>query len=98
MKIETSRDGNTMTMKLEGWLDTTAAPLLGEAVESMPPEITRLTLDCGQLEYISSSGLRMFLAAHKKMSGKEGLVLTGVNSDVRDVLEMTGFLSRLDVR
>ncbi len=98
MKIETKRDGNSMTMRLEGWLDTTAAPLLGEAVENMPPEITRLTLDCSALEYISSSGLRMFLSAHKKMSGKDGLVLSGVNSEVRDVLDMTGFSSRLDIR
>ncbi len=98
MNIETNRDGNTMTMKIEGWLDTTASPLLEEAVENMPPEITQLILDCSKLEYISSSGLRMFLAAHKKMSGKDGLVLTGVNSDVRDVLEMTGFLTRLNVQ
>lgn len=98
MKIETNRDGNTMTMALEGWLDTTAAPLLEEALGAMEPEITQLILDCSKLEYISSSGLRMFLIAHKKMIGKDGLVITGVNSDVRDVLEMTGFLSRLDVR
>ncbi len=98
MKIETNQNGSIMTMELEGWLDTTAAPLLGEAVEAMPPEVTQLILDCSKLEYISSSGLRMFLSAHKKMSKKDGLVLTGVNRDVRDVLEMTGFLSRLDVR
>lgn len=85
-------------MKIEGWLDATASPLLDEAVQNMPPEISRLILDCSKLEYISSSGLRMFLSAHKKMSGKDGLVLTGVNSDIRDVLEMTGFLTRLNVQ
>jgi len=98
MNIETNQDGSTMTMKIEGWLDTTAAPVLEEAVENMPPEISRLILDCSKLEYISSSGLRMFLAAHKKMSKKDGLVLTDVNSDIRNVLEMTGFLTRLNVQ
>jgi len=98
MTIETNQDGGTMTMKLEGWLDAAASPILEEAVEHMPPEITQLTLDCSKLEYISSSGLRMFLAAHKKMSAKNGMVLTGVNSDIRDVLDMTGFLTRLNVQ
>ncbi len=98
MLIETNTDGNTMTMKLEGWLDVTASPVLEDAVEKMPPEITKLVLDCSKLEYISSSGLRTFLAAHKKMSGKDGMVLTGVNNDVRDVLELTGFLKRLNVQ
>lgn len=98
MNIVTNRDGNTMMMRVEGWLDTMSSPLLGEAVENMPPEITRLILDCGKLEYISSSGLRVFLAAYKKMSGKDGLVLTDVNRDVRDVLELTGLLEHLDVR
>ncbi len=98
MNIEASRDKSTMTMKIEGWLDTAAAPVLEEAMENMPPEISKLVFDCSKLEYISSSGLRMFLAAHKKMSGKDGLVLTGVNSNIKDVLEMTGFLTRLNVR
>jgi len=98
MNIQTNRDGSTMTMKIEGWLDTTAAPVLKDAMENMPPEITKLIFDCSKLEYISSSGLRMFLAAHKKMSGKDGLVLTGINSDIKDVLEMTGFLTRLNVQ
>jgi len=98
MNIETNRDGSTLTMELEGWLDTAASPSLAEAVENMPPEITQLILDCRKLEYISSSGLRVFLAAHKKMCGKDGLVLTNVNSEVRNVLEMTGFLTQLDVR
>lgn len=64
----------------------------------MPPEISKLILDCSELEYISSSGLRMFLAAHRKMSGKDGLEITGVNSDIRNVLEMTDFLTRLNVK
>jgi len=98
MNIETNQEGSIMTLKLEGRLDTSASPLLEEAVKNMPPEVTQLVLDCSKLEYISSSGLRMFLAAHKKMSKKDGLVLTDVNSDVRDILEVTGFLTYLDVR
>lgn len=98
MKIETNRDGSTMKMKIAGWLDATAAPVLGEAIDNIPPEISKLILDCSELEYISSSGLRMFLTAHKKMSGKDGLEITGLNSDIKNVLDMTGFLTRLNVQ
>lgn len=98
MNIQTNQNGNTMTMELEGWLDVASSPLLEDAIGKIPSEITKLILDCSKLEYISSSGLRTFLTAHKKMSVKDGLVLTGVNSDVRDVLDMSGFLKRLNVQ
>jgi len=97
MNFEKNRNGNTMTMKLDGWLDVTASPVLEGAIENMPSEITKLILDCSKLEYISSLGLRIILSAHKKMSGKDGLVLTGVNNDVKDALKMSGFLTRLNV-
>lgn len=98
MNIETKRDGNTMNMRIEGWLDVMASPVLEQEIEKLPPEITKLVLDCSKLEYVSSSGLRVFLEAHKKMSGKDGLVLTGVKNDVRDILDISGFLQRLNVR
>ena len=96
--IESNQDGNTVTMRLEGWLDVMASPLLEQAIDRLPPDVTKLIIDCSELDYVSSSGLRAFLLAHKKMSGKEGLVLKGVNDDVRDILDISGFLKRLNVQ
>lgn len=96
--IESNQDGNTVTMRLEGWLDVMASPLLEQAIDRLSPDVTKLIIDCSELDYVSSSGLRAFLLAHKKMSGKEGLVLKGVNDDVRDILDISGFLKHLNVQ
>ena len=48
-----------------------------------------LTVDCENLSYISSAGLRVLLSAHKRMRGEMKLI--NVNELVMEVLEMTGF-------
>lgn len=50
--------------------------------------LLEVTVDCKDLEYTSSAGLRVFLSASKKLKGK--LKLINVNSSVREVLEVTG--------
>ena len=95
MKIEKKQDGGKMTFKLEGWLDTQAAPELKAALEELPGDVTELTLDCAALEYISSSGLRQFVAAHKQMKG--AFTLANVSAEIMDVLNMTGFSKKLHI-
>jgi len=55
-------------------------------------------LDFTSLEYISSAGLRVLLAAHKRMKRQEGdLVVRGVNENVREVFTITGFIDMLHI-
>ena len=56
-----------------------------------------LTLDFSKLEYISSAGLRVLLAAHKTMLGKGGMKVTNVNEIVAEVFEVTGFADILTI-
>jgi len=78
-----------------GDLDTAAAPAaekdLQPLMESGGKEIV---IDCTKMDYIASSGLRLFLAILKqaKASGSR-VVLKNVNEVVHDVLELTGFIS-----
>ena len=51
----------------------------------------KMTIDCQGLTYISSSGLRVLLSVQKKLPKGETVKLTNVNSDVNQILEMTGF-------
>lgn len=54
---------------------------------------TRLVIDLSELEYISSTGLSAFLSAAKKIKAAGGrMALTGINSRIRLVFEMSGFL------
>jgi len=59
--------------------------------------VTELVLDFTGLEYISSAGLRVLLAAQKVMNKQGKMVLRGVNSTITEVLEITGFVDILTV-
>lgn len=61
------------------------APLL----EGGNPDIE---LDCSELEYISSSGLRLFLTLQKSVNARGGkLVIKNMNSQIKEIFNMTGF-------
>lgn len=65
-------NGNDMTLKLEGYLDTGTSPELKKMLSETMDSINTLTLDFGDLEYVSSAGLRVLLTAHTTMAQKEG--------------------------
>ena len=56
-----------------------------------------MELDMSEVPYISSAGLRVILNADEIMQDRNGIKLTGVNNDVRAILEMTGFYDTLDI-
>lgn len=78
-----------------GELDTAAALETEKALEPLlHSEGKEVILDCSQLEYIASSGLRILLSILKQAkSVGTRVVLKNVNDVVRDVLELTGFVS-----
>ncbi|MGN1329685.1 MAG: STAS domain-containing protein [Eubacterium sp.] len=67
MTITPPKTNDKLTLALAGRLDTTTAPRLEKAVFEQHDDVSALELDCAKLEYISSAGLRVFLAAKKKM-------------------------------
>ena len=85
------KTGEQAELILEGRLDTTTAPELEGALDDVLMEATSLVMDLKGLEYISSAGLRVLLAAQKKMNEKGTMKLTGVCEPVMEILEMTGF-------
>ena len=91
MKINRIQNGAELTMALEGLLDTTTAPELDAALSGIDG-VANLIIDMEKLDYISSSGLRVLLAARKKLE-KVGCTMTIVkaNENVREIFEMTGF-------
>ena len=86
MNITKKLNGNEMEIALEGRLDTMTAPQLEAELGSLD-KAESLVLDCTKLDYISSAGLRVLLAAHKIMCGKGGMkvelayLLVNVNHD-----------------
>lgn len=98
MTIEKITNNENLTLKLVGRLDTTTAPILEAELSQSLDGIKNLTLDFENLEYISSAGLRILLAAQKQMNNQGEMVLCNVNSDVSEVFEITGFSDFLNIQ
>lgn len=91
MQINQNQVAEKMTFAIVGRIDTTTAPSLETAINHLDSSVKDLVLDMKGVEYISSAGLRVLLAAQKKMSKIGSLKLTGVCDTVMEVFEMTGF-------
>lgn len=97
MTITKNQTGANLEIALEGRLDTVTAPQLEAELNGALAEAETLNLNFSKLEYISSAGLRVLLAAHKRMAGKGGMKVTNVNEIVREVFEVTGFADILTI-
>lgn len=95
MTIEIKKSENQILAILDGELDTAAAA--GAEVSLQPlleSEGKDVVIDCTKLEYISSSGLRILLGILKQARAVGSrVVLKNVNDVIKDVLELTGFIS-----
>ncbi len=99
MEVITTTQDHVTLVRLVGRLDTPAsqevnaaiAPVLGKADGT-------IILDCKELSYISSSGLRIFLTVRKEAALKGGKVIVrSINRDIRSVFMMTGFLNLFEI-
>lgn len=95
MDIVKKTEGTTLEMVLNGRIDTTTAPVLESELNASINGVTALVLDFAGVQYISSAGLRILLAAQKMMNKQGSMVLRGVNDDIKDVFEITGFIDIL---
>ena len=99
MNIIFTRDGTTLTVALEGRLDTVSAPELENGLKPALDGISLLVFDLRNLTYISSAGLRILIASLKEMKAKDGsMTLINVSEGVREILDLTGFGLILDIQ
>ena len=82
---------------LEGQLDTVTSPSLEAELKDSLDGVSELTLDFGKLEYVSSAGLRVLLAAQKEMNKKGVMKLTHVGETIMEIFEVTGFSDILTI-
>lgn len=95
MKLTIEKKDNVILGELEGRLDTAAsqqfATEMAPLLENADKEIV---LDCKKMEFISSSGLRLFLSLRKATIARGGNVtIIGVSSEIKQVFQITGFHS-----
>ena len=97
MTIEIIVEGNQMTVVLTGRLDTTTAPKLESELKQNISGVETLILDFAALEYLSSAGLRVLLAAQKVMNKQGEMIIKHVNETIMEIFEVTGFADILTI-
>ena len=97
MNIIKNQNDGILTIALEGRLDTTTAPELEQEIKSSLDGVTELVMDFAKLDYISSAGLRVLLAAQKQMQKQGAMKVIHVNDMVMEVFEVTGFSDILNI-
>jgi len=93
MNVTINEEGAKALVKLEGRLDTTNADqFMKDITPLMTGSHQEIDMDCTDMEYTSSQGLRMFLMLQKNVSARGAkLVLRNMKPHVKEVFDITGF-------
>ena len=92
MQISTEKENSKLTVTVSGRIDTVTAPELEQYALDHMEGITEMALDLADVEYVSSAGLRALLQIHKDMSKQGKLKLLNINTAVKEIFGMIGFL------
>ena len=100
MTFNIKEENGAMIAAVSGRLDTPAAVKAQQEISPLLENADKtITLDCKDLEYISSSGLRLFLTIRKEASVKGGkVIIENINDEIRKVFMMTGFFNLFEIR
>ena len=97
MTIHTNKNDSSLTLAVEGRLDTITAPDLEAVLKEELDGVEELTFDFSVLDYISSAGLRVLLSAQKRMNAQGSMKVTGVSEIIMEIFEVTGFTEILTI-
>ena len=97
LAIEKQIGENELFLKLSGRLDSLTAESLEDELAADLQDITAVTMDFEQLEYVSSAGLRVLLNLQQRLGDQGTVKLLHVNEDIMSVLQMTGFDAILQI-
>jgi len=90
MKLEKEQNGSRLTIRLGGRLVTNSSPQLDAEITDLTG-ITELIFDFSELDYISSSGLRVLLGTQKRISKTGTMKVIGANETIMEVFDISGF-------
>ena len=99
MEVKINKEGKNVVASLSGRMDTPASQEIAPQIEALKAEAAgTIILDCKELSYISSSGLRLFLTLRKAAAEKGGKVIVrSIGDEIRNVFIMTGFFNLFEI-
>ena len=93
MEVIFKKKDNILCIQIIGRIDTPDAKgLETEVIKQITSEIKEVEIDCQELSYTSSSGLRAFFGINKKIKSLEGtLKVSNINPMIKEIFDLTGF-------
>jgi len=99
MEITEKNTEKCMIIGIQGRLDTISSAVFEKRLtELMDHQVTRILVNCSQMDYISSSGLRILLTALKRITAAKGkFVLSGMNDNINEIFAIAGFTKIFEI-
>ena len=96
--IETNTE-KCMVIGIKGRLDTINYSILEKRLmELLDQNVTKILINCSQMDYVSSSGLRILLMALKRITMVKGkFVLCNLQENIREIFEISGFTTIFEI-
>ncbi len=93
MEVRINKVNEEVVITVSGRLDTSSSPEFEKEISpALNSDEKAFQINCSNLDYISSSGLRLFLMAQKMVTAKKGsLRLTGLKPEIQEIFNITGF-------
>ena len=93
MQLNIHPEGQEIIVKIIGELDTIATTEQADELQQVLDIADKpIVMDCSELEYVSSAGLRFFMRLKRETEAKGGSIrITRLNEDVADIFRMSGF-------
>ncbi|MCI2069430.1 MAG: STAS domain-containing protein [Bacilli bacterium] len=97
MIVHSDKKGQELIISLSGSVNTQTAGQFEEALKAQIADVTKLTIDMKDVDYVSSAGLRVFLWAVNQMDEKGDLKVINLKPEVKEVFDLTGFSDILNI-
>jgi stage II sporulation protein AA (anti-sigma F factor antagonist) len=98
MELKTSKQDEIVVITVAGMIDTRGAMKLEREINThFEGAIRRFVTDLAGVELITSAGIRVLVMLVKRLAGTGGLVLTGMNENVRAVFDIAGLLTQFTI-
>ncbi len=99
MNLKEIKNDKAVIIEIDGRLDTTNfSKLENEIMKHVDNGQIKFVIDCTAMDYVSSSGLRVFLMALKKVKALDGkFLLCGLQENIREIFEISGFTTIFDI-
>jgi anti-sigma B factor antagonist len=99
MEITEKNNEKCTIICIKGRLDTiSSTDLEHQLTELLDKRVFRILVNCAEMDYISSSGLRVLLIALKRITAAGGkIILCGLKENIREIFGISGFTEIFEI-